>query len=80
MAAGSADEVRTTQRVAVARGDLEEADLAEALRLLDQVLAMAWRLTHEVAAGLGKPAAAGVILVENAIRGIAGPRQRTGPG
>jgi hypothetical protein len=33
-------------RVAVAWGDLDEPDAAEALGLLDRVLAMLWRLTH----------------------------------
>jgi four helix bundle protein len=46
IAAGSADEVRTALRVAVAWGDLDLGELAEALRLLDRLLAMTWRLTH----------------------------------
>jgi four helix bundle protein len=46
IAAGSADEVRTALRVALAWGDLEEPDAAGALGLLDRVLAMLWRLTH----------------------------------
>jgi hypothetical protein len=46
VAAGSADEVRTALRVAVAWGDLDEPDAAEALGLLDRVLAMLWKLTH----------------------------------
>jgi four helix bundle protein len=46
IAAGSADELRTALRVAVAWGDLDPGDLAEALKLLDRLLAMTWRLTH----------------------------------
>ena len=46
IAAGSADEVRTALRVAVAWGDLEQSEVSEALQLLDRVLAMLWRLTH----------------------------------
>jgi hypothetical protein len=46
VAAGSADEVRTALRVAVAWGDFDEPDAADALGLLDRVLAMLWRLTH----------------------------------
>jgi hypothetical protein len=33
-------------RVALAWGDLAEAEVPEALLLLDRLLAMAWRLTH----------------------------------
>jgi hypothetical protein len=33
-------------RVAVAWGDLTAAEVAEALLLLDLLLAMLWRLTH----------------------------------
>jgi four helix bundle protein len=46
IAAGSADEVRAALRVAVARGDLEDGDVARALGLLDRVLAMLWRMTR----------------------------------
>jgi four helix bundle protein len=46
IAAGSADEVRTALRVAVAWGDLEEEAVRSALALIDQVLAMLWKLTH----------------------------------
>jgi four helix bundle protein len=46
IAAGSAEEVRMALRVAVAWGDLTAAEVAEALLLLDRLLAMLWRLTH----------------------------------
>jgi four helix bundle protein len=46
IAAGSADELRTALRVALAWGDLDLGELAEALKLLDRLLAMTWRLTH----------------------------------
>jgi hypothetical protein len=46
VAAGSANEVYTTLRVAVAWGKLQQSEVDEALRLLDRVLAMTWRLTH----------------------------------
>ena len=46
IAAGSADEATAALRVALAWGYIEEATVAEALRLLDRVLAMLWRLTH----------------------------------
>jgi hypothetical protein len=46
VAAGSADEVRTALRAAVAWGDVDDAEVAEALGLLDRVLAMLWRLKH----------------------------------
>ena len=46
IAAGSADEARTGLRVAVAWGDLEGPAVAEALRLLDRILGMAWGLTR----------------------------------
>jgi four helix bundle protein len=46
IAAGSAEELRTALRMALAWGDLAEDDLAEALRLLDRIQAMTWRLTH----------------------------------
>jgi len=46
VAAGSAEEVRTALRVAVAWGDLSEADAREALQILDRLAAICWRLTH----------------------------------
>jgi four helix bundle protein len=46
IAAGSAEELRTALRVALAWGDLQPAEVAETLRLIDRVLAMTWRLTH----------------------------------
>jgi four helix bundle protein len=46
IAAGSADEVRTALRVAVAWGDLNEAEVREALQVLDRLMAICWRLTH----------------------------------
>lgn len=46
IAAGSADELRTALRVAVAWGDLDESQISSALQLLDRVLAMLWRLTR----------------------------------
>ena len=46
IAAGSADEVRTALRVAVAWGDIDSSEVSDALQLLDRVLAMLWRLTH----------------------------------
>ena len=46
IAAGSAEEVRAALRVALAWGDLSSGGAAEALRLLDRLLAMLWRLTH----------------------------------
>jgi four helix bundle protein len=46
IAAGSAEEVRTALRVAVAWGDLSAAEVSEAFLLLDRLLAMLWRLTH----------------------------------
>jgi four helix bundle protein len=46
IAAGSAEEVRAALRVAVAWGDLQVAEVSEALLLLDRLLAMLWRLTH----------------------------------
>jgi four helix bundle protein len=46
IAAGSADEVRTALRVAVAWGDLGETEVREALQVLDRLLAICWRLTH----------------------------------
>jgi len=46
IAAGSADEVVASLRVAEAFGHLEPAATASALALGDRVLAMLWRLTH----------------------------------
>ncbi len=46
VAAGSAEEVRTSLRVAVAWGDIAETEITEALGLLDRVLAMTWRMTR----------------------------------
>ena len=46
IAHGSAEEVRTWLRVAMAWGYMEEQELKEALELLDRVAAMLWKLTH----------------------------------
>ena len=46
VAAGSAQELRAALRVAMAWGDLEEAQVAGALQVLDRVLAILWRLTR----------------------------------
>ena len=46
VAAGSADEVVATLRVAEAWGHVEHASIAPALASCDRVLAMVWRLTH----------------------------------
>jgi len=50
VAAGSAEEVRTALRVAVAwgdiTGDLSEAEVCGALEILDRIIANCWRLTH----------------------------------
>ena len=46
VAAGSAEEARTALRVAVAWGDLGEAEVREALQILDRLLATCWRLTY----------------------------------
>jgi len=46
IAAGSADEVVASLRVAEAFGHLDAAAAAPALALCDRVLAMLWRLTH----------------------------------
>jgi four helix bundle protein len=46
VAAGSADEVVATLRVAEAWGHVENASIAPALASCDRVLAMVWRLTH----------------------------------
>ena len=46
IAAGSANEVRTALRIAVAWGEVEPVTIRNTLDLLDQVLAMLWRLSH----------------------------------
>ncbi len=46
MAAGSADEVIASLRVAEAFGHLPATVTAPSLALCDRVLAMLWRLTH----------------------------------
>ena len=46
IAAGSADEVVASLRVAEAFGHLDPAATAPTLALCDRVLAMLWRLTH----------------------------------
>ena len=46
IAAGSADETRAHLRVALAWGWIRPAEIERALDLLDQELAMLWRLTH----------------------------------
>lgn len=46
VAAGSADEVVASLRVAEAFGHLDAASIAPALGLCDRILAMLWRLTH----------------------------------
>jgi four helix bundle protein len=46
IAAGSANEVRTALRVAEAWGYVEAKAITRALGLLDQTLAMLWKLTH----------------------------------
>jgi four helix bundle protein len=46
VAAGSADEVRTSMRISLANRWLESEDVADAMTLDDRVLAMCWRLTH----------------------------------
>ena len=46
IAAGSADETLTALRVAREWGDLRESHVAEALELLDQLLAILWTLTN----------------------------------
>ena len=47
IAAGSADEVRASLRVAAAWGYFEPDALEQPLALADRVLAMLWRMTHE---------------------------------
>ena len=46
IAAGSADETRTCLQVAEAWGYLKQDELAVTLDLLDQIVAICWRLTH----------------------------------
>ena len=46
VAAGSADEVRVALRTAVAWGDLNAAQTAKPMQLLDRVLAMLWKMTR----------------------------------
>ena len=46
IAAGSAEEVRTALRLALAWGDLREEAILPALELVDRIVAMLWRLTH----------------------------------
>ena len=46
VAAGSADEVVASLRVAEAWGHLDPTSIAPALSLCDRILAMLWRLTH----------------------------------
>jgi four helix bundle protein len=46
VAAGSADEVVASLRVAEAWGHVERASITPALTSCDRVLAMLWRLTH----------------------------------
>lgn len=45
-ATGSASEARSAVAVAVAWGYVAEAEVADALALLDRVVAMLWRLVH----------------------------------
>ena len=46
IASGSADEVRNSMRISLANGWVDDEDVAEAMVLVDRVLAMTWRLTH----------------------------------
>ena len=46
IADGSAEECRACLHVAAAWGHLRDDDIDEALTILDQRLAMCWRLTH----------------------------------
>ena len=46
IAAGSAAELKSALRFAIALGDLQDRDSRDALDLLDQVVAMLWRITH----------------------------------
>ena len=49
IAAGSAEETRTHLRVALARGWITGRDAAVSLDLIDQELAMLWRITQTLA-------------------------------
>ena len=46
IAAGSADELRTALRIAIAWGYVASAEIDPALQRIDRVLAMLWRMTH----------------------------------
>jgi four helix bundle protein len=46
IAAGSAAELRNALRVAVALGELDDAELARSFELLDRQLRLLWGLTH----------------------------------
>ncbi len=46
VASGSAEEVRTALRIAVAWGHLEDADVTPALGLCDELCAMLWKMTR----------------------------------
>ena len=46
IAAGSAEETRTHLRVAVAWGWIRQRDIDRSLDLIDQVVAITWRVTH----------------------------------
>ena len=46
VAAGSADEIRTALRVALAFGYVQKKEVEQTVALLDRVLAMIWRMTH----------------------------------
>ena len=46
VAAGSAEELRVSLRVAMAWGDVDGPSIEPALALIDRVLAMIWRLVH----------------------------------
>ena len=46
VAAGSAEEIRTAIRVALALGYIDANEVEKTLELLDRVLAMTWRMTH----------------------------------
>lgn len=45
-AAGSANETRTALSIAIAWGYVTEAQADAAMKLIDRVVAMLWRLTH----------------------------------
>lgn len=46
IAASSAEESQTGLRVAVVWGQLDHSEVQPALKLLDRVLGILWRLTH----------------------------------